>query len=215
MRPGRSGSATQLLVLRKRGTIGGHNPVETRRNPAKERSATAAQKWAYLQGKSECDRVIGVCWPCTRSWVRVPSAAWKALQIGTFLVLETVSVVRRRSRLRSPSADLGKAPANRQVPAASSPRFARADEGFLELGDDWGTEPSAPQAPTQRPRARLRTRPHGSPSLPDVAPSDAHPPSLVRQLTLLVKARAGLALANPWRLPANRPTAPVPPPPRG
>ena len=110
---------------------------------------------------------------------------------------------------------LGKAPARRGVPAASSPRFARADEGFLELGDDWGTEPSAPQPLTQRPRARLRTRPHGSPSLPDVAPSDAHPPSLVRQLTLLVKACAGLALANPWRLLANKPTVTVRPPPGG
>jgi hypothetical protein len=37
---------------------------------------------------------------------------------------EAVCVLRRRSRVRSPSANLGKAPANRAVPAASSGRLA-------------------------------------------------------------------------------------------
>jgi hypothetical protein len=113
---------------------------ETWRNDA----ATSPNRSALFAGiKGSKDDDI-VCLPCRRSWVRVPSAAWKSLQIGSFVVVATVSVVRRRCRVRSPSADLGKAPANGAVPAASNQRFARADEGFLEPGDD-GTEPSAPE----------------------------------------------------------------------
>jgi hypothetical protein len=57
-----------------RGTIGGHNPVETQRNPGKERGPPP-RKSAYLQGESGRGRAITVCLPCRRSWVRVPSAA--------------------------------------------------------------------------------------------------------------------------------------------
>jgi hypothetical protein len=34
------------------GTIGGHNPVETRRNPGKGRSVAAAQKWSICRDKA-------------------------------------------------------------------------------------------------------------------------------------------------------------------
>ena len=41
---------------------------------------------AYLQGESDRARGVTVCLPCRRSWVRVPSAAWKYLHISYFLV---------------------------------------------------------------------------------------------------------------------------------
>jgi hypothetical protein len=96
------------------------------------------------QAKSGVQRRISFFLPCRRSWVRVPSAASKALQIGTFLVSRVVSVLRRRSRVRSPSANLGKAPARRAVPAASSGRLARADQVFLSWGTIGGQNPRPP-----------------------------------------------------------------------
>jgi hypothetical protein len=137
--------------------------TQPRRNLAKSGERTMCHDGAEvvdLQGESDRARAVAVCLPCRRSWVRVPSAAWKALQITAFLVPETLSVLRRRPRVRSPSTNLGKAPARKAVPAASSGRFARADQVLPEPGDNWGTEPSAPND-RRSDRGPGGTPPHG------------------------------------------------------
>ena len=85
-------------------------------------------------------------------------------------VVRAVWLGRRRSRVRSPSADLGKAPANSGVPAASSRRFVRADEvsrAGRQLGD-------RTHGPNDRRSARGRGRAGSTLSADGVAPTLTH-----------------------------------------
>jgi hypothetical protein len=70
--------------------------TQSRRNVMKPGERTMLHRGAevvHLQGQRRCERAISVCLPCRRSWVRVPSAASKRLQIADFLEPETVFVV--------------------------------------------------------------------------------------------------------------------------
>jgi hypothetical protein len=143
------------------GQFGDTTPSKREQTWGKDRGVSPAQKLPICRDKAPHDRAITVCLPCRRSWVRVPSAAWKALQIGTFLVSRVVSVLRRGSRVRSPSANLGNAPARRAVPAASSGRLARADQVSPEPGDHWGQNPR-PLTTDAAIAGPVGTLPHGS-----------------------------------------------------
>jgi hypothetical protein len=127
-----------------------NNPVETRRNPGKEPGVSAAQKWSLCRDKAGATEQSGpACHAEGRGFESHQPLESPANRY--FSVVRAVWLGRRRSRVRSPYADLRKAPASRGVPAASSRRFVRADEVFLSRETIGGQNPR-PQRPTQRPR---------------------------------------------------------------
>jgi YbdK family carboxylate-amine ligase len=160
------GDAERLITL---GDNWGTQPRRNATKPGEKTMRRRGEEVLDLQGESGSHRAIAVCLPCRRSWVRVPSAAWKALQIKAFLVPETVCVVRRRSWVRAPSADLRKAPANSGVPAASSERTPASMSGAI-------AGPVAEAAARIRPLCLMGP----APTLTEL--------SVVRPLTLLTKA---------------------------
>ena len=144
-----------------RGDNWGAQPRRNVMKPGERTMSHRGAEVAYLQGESDRARGVTVCLPCRRSWVRVPSAAWKYLHISYFLVSGPGKVgtdgyaegPRFEPRRRSLGKSLEGSRSHRPTAITTwSPRRQRSAQPY------WRSESSLRKARTSSSAAAIRAR---------------------------------------------------------